>query len=651
MSQNIEDLYSKDESFNLDWVNTPNLLDIKDEVENYNSFTSAQMSKIDEWHRYRDGQINFATTPNKSKVVKKLIKKSNEWRYPSIEEPFLSTNKLFELDSTVAYSEDVEMMNQILNYRFTKEMDRVTFINNLVRKCGDDGTVILKVSWSTKEITDTKVIHTDDFDMSKHLVVEPKILSVQQLQEGYIVVEEDHIIENRPVIEICDFNSIDIDPSCKGDLEKARAIVHRFETTLSDLKEDSRYHNLGNLTLSDLDVNLSEDSAYVQATRLEDVDVVDIPRKSVVVSEYWGTYDINNDGIAERVVISYIGNTIVRMEENPYPLQEYPFVTIQYIPNPDSVYGSSDADLLMENQDILSAIARGTIDSLARTAIGQTVSSKSTFDTVNQLLFDSGQPCQTENGVNPENAVHTVQYPELPQSVEYFTTKLEKESEALTGVIGFSGGISGNAMGDTATCIRGVMDAVTKRELSILRRFANGLGKMGRKVIRLNIEYLTDEDVSRITGVQEFSLVRSQYQPLTNSNIEIATPELNASRATQLSFMLQTIGNNMGEELRNKILAKINRLNGMEDLAHDLLTYKPQPDPNAQKLAELEVKAKEADIEYKLAQAEEARARASQYRSTADLKDQEHIDNVENKAHNNKLAEQEQMASISKDTV
>jgi hypothetical protein len=74
------------------------------------------------------------------------------------------------------------------------------------------------------------------------------------------------------------------------------------------------------------------------------------------------------------------------------------------------------------------------------------------------------------------------------------------EAESLTGIKAFTHGISGQALGSTATGIRSALDATSKRELGILRRLSDGLNQIGRKVISMNAEFLDDEEIIRITN-------------------------------------------------------------------------------------------------------------------------------------------------------
>ena len=66
------------------------------------------------------------------------------------------------------------------------------------------------------------------------------------------------------------------------------------------------------------------------------------------------------------------------------------------------------------------------------------------------------------------------------------------EAESLTGVKSYNQGITGDSLGQTAQGVKSVLDSATKRELGILRRLADGLKKVARKIIAMNALWLND---------------------------------------------------------------------------------------------------------------------------------------------------------------
>ncbi len=68
---------------------------------------------------------------------------------------------------------------------------------------------------------------------------------------------------------------------------------------------------------------------------------------------------------------------------------------------------------------------------------------------------------------NPESAFYLHKFPEIPQSAAVMLEIQNNDAESLTGVKAFSSGISGSALGSTATGVRSALDATSKRDLDI----------------------------------------------------------------------------------------------------------------------------------------------------------------------------------------
>lgn len=609
-----------------DWTYYPSVSELQQELTELSTVTTAHIAKVQGWLDTRAGVANFKVQERQSNVVQKLVRKQNEWKYPALEEPFLSTDRLFLASvNKDQYDPAIEEKEDILNYQFTKEIDRIALINEYVRNIVDIGTVIFKVSWDYEEREEEIIIDgTTEYDEKTDTILETG------LGLGTIKVKRVHVVKNQPNVEICDIESVHISSNARGDASKARTIIHQFPMTFSELKADGRYSNLDSLHLTDF-TSVDKSSGYALDATIGEIGIQDIPRTEVLVNEYWGSYDIHGTGIVEPVVFSFVGDTMIRMEKNPYPLQEMPFIIVQNLPILRSNYGEADAELLKDNQDIISALVRGAIDVMGKTATGQRITAKNVFDKINQSKFERGEDCEINNmGIAPKDAIFTQNFPELPNSLSYLIDKFNFESESLTGIKAFSNGITGSSLGDTATGIRSAMDATAKRELSILRRLANGLLKLARKIDRLNIEYLTDEDILHITGAKEVFMHRTQYQRVNNFDLRVSTPELQRQKADVLSFMLQTLGQTMDEPIRNLILSKIADLQGEEDLVTPLREHKAEPDPIEVEKHQAELEKIKSEIAQNNSMSVYYQSMARRQESEADLKDLDMVHKVNN---------------------
>ncbi len=412
---------------------------------------------------------------------------------------------------------------------------------------------------------------------------------------GERTVTKTRTIKNCPTLEVCDYRNVILDSTCDGDIDKANFAIYSFNTSLSDLrKEGKKYSNLDEIVvqnngpLNEPDHHSGEGAASYNFG--------DAPRTKIVVHEYWGMWDIDKTGITKPIVVAWCGNTIIRMEESPFPDKGLPFVVVQYLPVRGSTYGEPDGVLIEDNQKVMGAVTRGMMDIMAKSANGQTAMRKDMLDSVNKRKWQNGEDYEFNGNIDPRVGIHMHTYPEIPQSAQFMLQLQAMEAESLTGVKSFSQGMSGNSLGDVAAGVRGALDAASKRELGILRRISNGLMQIARKIISMNAIFLAPEEVIRVTN-EEFVIVRrDDLGGNFDLKLGVSTAEEDDRKAQELAFMLQTMGNNMDPEMNKMILSDIARLRKMPELAKKIETYQPQPDPMQVRMQELQMALLEAQI-------------------------------------------------------
>jgi len=180
------------------------------------------------------------------------------------------------------------------------------------------------------------------------------------------------------------------------------------------------------------------------------------------------------------------------------------------------------------------------------------------------------------------------------------------EAEGLSGVKSFSGGITGEAYGRVARGISGALDAAGQREMSILRRLAEGMRLIGRKILSMNAFFLEEHEVIRVTNREFVKIDRKNLSGNFDLLVDISTAQVDEQKSQDLGMMLQTIGPDMDPGLSRIILGQIADLKRMPELAEQIRAYQPQPDPMQIKLQELQVAKLEAEIELDKARAMEA---------------------------------------------
>ena len=248
---------------------------------------------------------------------------------------------------------------------------------------------------------------------------------------------------------------------------------------------------------------------------------------------------------------------------------------------------------------------------MGKSANGQTGIRKDMLDTTNMRKFKRGEDYEFNATVDPRQGFYSHVYPEIPQAAYNMITMQNAEAESLTGIKAFSSGISGDSLGKVATGVRGVLDATSKRELSILRRLAAGLIKIGHKIISMNAVFLSETETIRITDSEFIQIRRDDLAGEFDLQLAISTAEEDNRKAEELSFMLQTTGNNMDPLLHKMILSEIAKLRKMPALAERIIEFEPQPDPIAQAKAQLEIQLLQAQITKEQTAAEKNHAAAA----------------------------------------
>jgi hypothetical protein len=657
------------------WVNEPSLQTLTLDLQSAKPSRDMQVAEIERWNDLLKvrGKAKPPKVKGRSQVQPKLIRRQAEWRYSALTEPFLGSNKLFNVKpANWSSTKSAQQNEMVLNWQFRTKMNRVKFIDDFVRSTVDEGTCVIRIGWKrvTNKVKQDAPVYThypiqsqqdlQNFQQALQLSqsdpntyqssVPPELQSAvdyyhesQQAtvakQTGTQKVEVEQLIENRPTADILDPRNFFLDPSCNGDPEKALFAIVTWETNQAELKKDGgRYKNLDQVDWEG-NAPLNQPDHYTQTPT--SFSFQDPMRKKVLVYEYWGFYDINKDGNLVPFVASWIGSVLIRMEKNPFPDQKLPFVIVPYLPRKREVYGEPDAELLEENQAILGAVTRGMIDLLGRSANGQQGFAKGMLDPLNRRRYEEGKDYEFNPNMPPQNGLIEHKYPDIPQSAMLMANLMNQEAEALTGVKSFSGGMSGEAYGDVAAGIRGMLDAASKREMAILRRLAHGMTEVGNKIISMNGVFLSEQEVVPITQEQFVQINRDDLVGEFSLEVDISTAEVDNAQSQDLAFMLQTLGPKGDWGMVQLILAQIARLKRMPELAHRIEQYQPQPDPNAAALAQAQTQVEQKKLQVMQSQIDLNEAQAAALGAKKDLDNLNYVEQETGTKHARDMQKQQ----------
>lgn len=635
-------------------VNKAELLKtLKQDLSAAKDMKAAIDQRVAERRDVYNGKLYGNEEEGKSKIVVKLAKRQSEWAHATIKEPFVSTPEIIKCNPITFEDVNAARQNELLlNYQFCRQFDRYKFMTKAIKVLDVDATLVVQTGWvyEDEEITQmTDVVDIDDY--GNEFIITQRIPTIR-------------VKKNQPTAKVCRSEDVFIDPTCQDDLDNAQFVIYRYETDLSTLKRDGRYKNLDKVKEVASDYTNDED---FDAEDESEFKFNDKARKKLLVYEYWGNYDIDDDGIVEPIVCAWIGGTIIRLQSNPYPDKKPPFIVVPFSSVPFQIHGENNIDLIEDNQKVVTATTRGIINNMAQSTNGQVGIRKGALDAIQRKKFFNGKNFEF-NGTPAD--FWQGSFNQIPGSAFDMMALQNNEAESLTGTKGFSQGLTGNALGNTATAARGVMDATATRRLDTVRNIAENLIKpLMRKWMSYNSEFLSEEEVIRVTNEQFTPIRRDDLAGNVDIDITISTAEDNSMKMQELTFLLQTLGNTLPFELTQKILAQIARLSRQPELEKDVAGFKPQPDPMAEQTKQLEMAKLQAEVQYlqarayalhagageddadkaeKMAQAELKRAQARKLMSEADnldlkyvaddgqVKHQEDIDK-ENLKHQQKL--------------
>ena len=603
-------------------------------------------NKIKQWEAIRDSKLYGTEVDGKSKYVSDLTKNLLDWQVPSLVDPFVSTPDVINCkpftyaDPLIAAQEEAVLTHQVI-----QTADHFSFMTDLMTYIAEKGTAFVKTGWMFQE---------EKREVEQPLMaIDP--MSGQEVVIGTEVVEQMVTTVNKPTRLVIDPIDIRMDPTCGGKISKASFVIHDWETDLSTLRQDGRYKNLDKIK-----EDIGRDEDYEQKDSTDDTfRFEDSARKKIIVHEYWGKYDLDDDGIAEPVVCAWVGDVVIREEENPLPGQEIPFEKAVYKNLPGYIWGEPLAAKTGKRQHIDSVLHRGIFDDMKLANNGQTGTKKGFTDDANLRKMKQGLDFEYNTTMAD---VYQDQYRGLNQSVFNVMAKNEAAAESSVGVTMMNHGTGGNALGSSAAAVNATTSSSAKREMHIVRGVAEDcIIPMLKKFSRYNKEFLSPEEVSAITD-KEYIEPKNDNEYDIKMTLESA--ETRVAKAERTGFVLQTMGPNMPPQAMTVLLARYMKLIGELDVSHMIENPEVSPEEqqaqakqqaHADKMMELELALMEAkvyneqakgqenavDVELKTAKTETERAKARITNSDSDLKDIDYLEREAGIPHERELEKEE----------
>ena len=318
----------------------------------------------------------------------------------------------------------------------------------------------------------------------------------------------------------------------------------------------------------------------------------------------------DEEGYIEVIVVIANGGQLLKIEENPYMMQDRPIVAFPWDIVPNRFWGRGICEKGFNSQKALDAELRARIDALALTVHPMMAMDASRMPRGAKLEIRPGKTILT-NG-NPSEILQPFKFGSLDQVTFAQAGELQKMVQMATGAID-AAGIPGTINGDAAAgAVSMSMGAIIKRHKRTLINFQESF-----------LIPMIEKTAWRYMQFDPENYPVSDYKFVPSSSLGVIAREY---EVTQLVQLLQTLGQNspMYPMLVSAVIDNMG-LTNREELMNQL-AQQQQPDPEMQKkqqMAEqMQMETAHAQLQLIQAQIQEVNSRTQKNMVEAQLEPQ-----------------------------
>lgn len=381
---------------------------------------------------------------------------------------------------------------------------------------------------------------------------------VGEFREGKTSFEFEfvEVSENRVEVKACNPRDEVTFPVDTCDIQDAAFIDYRFYKSKNSVKRDIETEKYREFSDDDINSWTKESgesaSEFIKNIRDGKNSSYRSDSDEVVLHEVATWYDVNNDGIDERVLITYpegSPSSILRFIEVPYDHGLFPYVVVRREINDAEIMSSRGIPALDDDfQTGISTIFNQDIDAGTIATTPTVVARKNSVKNLRNLRYVPGQVVETENGA----ADYTVtQNPNMGQagrfaSMQYLKSWANDRIGNTTAAISQTNNSPGN----------GPQGSKTAREVSAIESnsgmlqsmdllvFQNQMVELYYQIDSLYNQFGDDEETMMITNERSLKVSRREIQGkfniIPNGRLDNANPAL---RAQKMLAMLQMFMN------------------------------------------------------------------------------------------------------------
>ena len=366
----------------------------------------------------------------------------------------------------------------------------------------------------------------------------------------------------------------------------------------------------------------SEETVDPDRIDRDDEDSIDKALESVTLFEGFIRADMDGDGIAEWRRVLAGGNLELENEE----CDGHEYAVLTPIPIPHRVVGMALADPAVELQRLGTGLTRQYVDSLYLANNPRTYVNMAAKVNIEDVISNRIGGVIRGTG-NAAEAIQPIKTAFVASESLQGLEMIQGMRERRTGVTRYNQGLDADTLNKTATGVTKVMNAADKRQLLMLRIFAEtGVKQLFRLVLRLITKYQDMADLVRLRN-QFVQFDPRGWSPEMDVQIEVG---IGTGDKTETLMLLQQFGQFMQQAAAvglvgpqqvyefGKALAKNAKLKGADEkfmLSPDKIPQKQQqPDPEmikaqmAQQQAQQKQQLEQARLQFEAMEGDKQRA-------------------------------------------
>jgi hypothetical protein len=314
-----------------------------------------------------------------------------------------------------------------------------------------------------------------------------------------------------------------------------------------------------------------------------------------------------DDGYIEVIIVVANGGQLLKIEENPYMMQDRPVVAFAWDVVPSRFWGRGICEKGYNSQKALDAELRARIDALALTVHPMIAMDASRMPRGAKLEVRPGKTILT-NG-NPAEILQPFKFGNLDQVTFAQAAELQKMVQMATGAVD-AAGIPGSINGEAAAgAVSMSLGAIIKRHKRTLINFQESF-----------LIPMIEKTAWRYMQFDPDNYPVSDYKFIPSSSLGVIAREY---EVTQLVQLLQTVGqdNPIYPMLISAVVDNMGISNREELMAQMKQSSQPNPEQQQMQQQQMQMQMQTAQLQMQLLQAQiaETQAKAQKYTIEAQL--------------------------------